>query len=203
MKRPLSICLFKNFLNFRKVTGMKRKYDVFLIIVFAFCCFVPIRAFAQWPETFTYEYDEVGNMVLKDGDDDDDDGLSNANETVYGTDPDDADSEDDGMPDGWEVWYGLDPLSNDASLDPDNDGATNLEEYLAGTNPNLPSDLVLENETIATGQVKVYQAENTITAGPAFVIENGADVTFKAGGYVNLKPGFSANGGSEFSATIE
>ncbi len=174
-----------------------------MIIVFAFTSFAPITVFAQWPETFTYNYDEVGNMVLKDGDDDDDDGLSNADEIVNGTNPDDEDSDNDQMPDGWEVWYGLDPLSNDANLDLDNDGATNFEEYLAGTNPNLVFDLVLANETVTTGQVKVYQAANTITAGPAFIIESGADVTFKAGGCIKLKPGFSVNGGSHFSATIE
>ncbi|MBS7248690.1 MAG: hypothetical protein KIH04_10485 [Candidatus Freyarchaeota archaeon] len=42
------------------------------------------------------------------------------------------------MPDGWEVQYGLDPLSDDAGQDKDGDGFTNLEEYVAGTDPTDP-----------------------------------------------------------------
>ena len=47
-----------------------------------------------------------------------------------------ADSDGDGMPDAWELQYGLNPLNPaDATQDLDGDGSTNLEEYLAGTNP--------------------------------------------------------------------
>lgn len=45
------------------------------------------------------------------------------------------DSDSDGMPDDWESSHGLNPLLNDASVDSDNDGFTNLQEYLAGTDP--------------------------------------------------------------------
>jgi hypothetical protein len=42
------------------------------------------------------------------------------------------------MPDCYEVLHAcLDPSTNDASLDADSDGITNLEEYRAGTNPCL------------------------------------------------------------------
>ena len=34
------------------------------------------------------------------------------------------DTDNDGMPDGWEIQNGLNPLVNDASDDPDGDGAT-------------------------------------------------------------------------------
>jgi hypothetical protein len=40
------------------------------------------------------------------------------------------------MPDWWEIKYGLNPIFDDSGLDPDLDGATNLEEYSAGTHPN-------------------------------------------------------------------
>lgn len=46
-----------------------------------------------------------------------------------------VDADGDGMPDVWEETNGLDPAVNDASLDPDQDGASNIEEYWAGTSP--------------------------------------------------------------------
>jgi len=48
----------------------------------------------------------------------------------------DPDTDGDGMPDWWEMTHGLNPLVNDASLDPDNDGLTNLQEYQHGTDPH-------------------------------------------------------------------
>ena len=46
------------------------------------------------------------------------------------------DSDTDGMPDAWEERYGLDPRdASNASKDTDNDGYTNIEEYLNGTDP--------------------------------------------------------------------
>ncbi len=81
--------------------------------------------------------------------DPDNDGLSNLEEyqvgwgdewiKIYTTDPHDPDTDGDGMPDGWEVKYGLNATDpRDAVLDPDNDGLSNLEEYLHGTDPLDP-----------------------------------------------------------------
>lgn len=50
----------------------------------------------------------------------------------------DPDDDNDGMPDEWEIANFLDPLFDDAHDDADEDGYTNLEEYLAGTDPNNP-----------------------------------------------------------------
>jgi len=48
----------------------------------------------------------------------------------------DTDDDNDGMEDSWELRYDLDPLDpNDAFEDPDEDGADNLEEFKAGTDP--------------------------------------------------------------------
>ncbi len=48
-----------------------------------------------------------------------------------------ADSDGDGLPDNWELEHGLQIAdASDASLDGDDDSASNLEEYRAGTNPN-------------------------------------------------------------------
>lgn len=53
------------------------------------------------------------------------------------TPPKDADS--DGMPDAWEAEHGLRPLAADDRGDPDEDGYTNIEEYLNGTDPRQAS----------------------------------------------------------------
>ncbi|HEY5911734.1 MAG TPA: PA14 domain-containing protein [Verrucomicrobiae bacterium] len=51
------------------------------------------------------------------------------------------DSDGDGMPDYWEIAHGLNPQINDANLDPDHDGMSNLLEYLAGTDPHDPNSV--------------------------------------------------------------
>ena len=50
----------------------------------------------------------------------------------------DDDDDDDGMADTFEIRYNFDPFNvDDASLDTDNDGLTNLQEYKKGTHPLL------------------------------------------------------------------
>lgn len=51
-----------------------------------------------------------------------------------------ADSDEDGMSDDWEVLHGLDKNNReDRNEDSDGDGFTNLEEFLAGTDPHVQS----------------------------------------------------------------
>jgi hypothetical protein len=61
------------------------------------------------------------------------------------------DSDGDGIPNSWENAHGLDPFNpNDALLDNDHDGLSNLAEYLAGTDPN-DSGSYLRIDSIAAG----------------------------------------------------
>src|SRR5262249_13840905 len=56
-----------------------------------------------------------------------------------------GDRDNDGLPDAWENAHGLIVGVNDAALDPDQDGLNNLQEYLAGTDPqNGQSSLRIE-----------------------------------------------------------
>ena len=82
--------------------------------------------------------------------DDDDDGMDDVTEGAGDPDLDgipnylDTDSDADEMPDEFEHDYGLNPYVDDADLDLDGDGRSNLFEYLAGTppdefNPPLPA----------------------------------------------------------------
>jgi bacillolysin len=50
-----------------------------------------------------------------------------------------VDTDGDGMLDWWEIKYGLNINVNDAALDKDQDGYTNIKEYKAGTIPNDPN----------------------------------------------------------------
>lgn len=56
----------------------------------------------------------------------------------------DADTNDNGVPDSWEVlMFGtLDPPDDATQTDHDRDGHSNLEEYIAGTDPRDPRDVL-------------------------------------------------------------
>jgi len=110
--------------------------------------------------TVLLDTDGDGNPDITDPDDDDD-GLTDVAEQALGTDPLDPDTDDDlvtdgaddfplnpdeqtdtdgdGLGDNFELTYFGDISSSQGpGDDPDDDGFTNLEEFLSGTNPTVP-----------------------------------------------------------------
>ncbi len=75
--------------------------------------------------------------------DQDGDGLSDADEASFGTDPANPDTDSDGVSDGAEIAAGTDPLSTGTAIEPgtdqdsDGDGLSDSDEAQIGTNPNL------------------------------------------------------------------
>ena len=87
-----------------------------------------------------------------------------------------TDADNDGLPDGYETSHGLIVGVNDAGLDPDGDGADNLAEYIAGTDPHDRADVFKAISVTRTGgDVEVrfrvvpgrtYQIEKSETLAP-------------------------------------
>ena len=77
----------------------------------------------------------LGAITFSFDPDSDDDGLTDGEEAILGTDPFDADTDDDGLTDGEEVEvHGTDPLDPDT----DDDGLNDGDEIAAGTDPFDP-----------------------------------------------------------------
>ena len=82
-----------------------------------------------------------------------------------------ADTDGDGLPDAWE----LTTLAGGPGDDADGDGKTNLEEYLAGTDPNDPaSALVITNYTPAGGTSATLTWKSVMTRN--YFIEQSLDL---------------------------
>jgi hypothetical protein len=115
-----------------------------------------------------------------------------------------TDSDGDGMPDDWEDLYQFQKNNpNDAAQDFDLDGLTNLEEYLAGTDPRVPSSLLELTPTQNGGTIEL---SFTAVAGRTYTIlysdgiggsslwQRFADVPAQAGTQIVTIPDSSSGG---------
>jgi hypothetical protein len=81
-----------------------------------------------------------------------------------------TDRDGDGMPDDWELAHQLNPDNpQDAQEDPDGDGATNLQEFRAGTDPRNPAS-VLRFTAVTAGSNGVT-LEFPVVAGQSYTVQ--------------------------------
>lgn len=97
--------------------------------------------------------------------DQDQDGIGNNQDT---------DDDNDGMTDAWEVAHGLDPFVDDAQLDSDGDGVTNLDEFLAASEPTSPSDNTAPDAPVIDNASDVERVNLTpvLLCGEYFDLDN-------------------------------
>ncbi|MBW2069744.1 MAG: RHS repeat protein [Deltaproteobacteria bacterium] len=170
--------------------------------------------------------DDTDDDGLLDGNEDaNHNGLLDADET----DPCLTDTDGDGIQDGTERGLaaaegtGTDLAVFIADADPatvtdplledsDGDGLFDGEEdvnYNGNMDPgeqdpnSSDCDYLLHDITISAGVTRDYTTACSITAGPDFVIEASAAVSFQAGTGISLGPGFKAKQGSQFSAGVQ
>ncbi|MBI5386524.1 MAG: hypothetical protein HZA90_17785 [Verrucomicrobia bacterium] len=81
-----------------------------------------------------------------------------------------ADTDSDGLPDQWETDHGLVVGVNDAGLDKDDDGFTNLAEFLAGTDPQDKASYLKVNSLASTGSGNSFFLELNAVAGKTYSV---------------------------------
>ncbi len=99
-----------------------------------------------------WEMTWFGTLAFVPEDDPDNDGFTNQQELEAGTQPNNSDSNPDDtdadrLPDAWEMTH-FGSLTMNGADDPDGDSFSNLQEYLAGSNPNDASSVPITSDPI-------------------------------------------------------
>lgn len=92
-----------------------------------------------------------------------------ADEQRAGTNPYLQDSDGDGLSDVWETAFGTSPIAFERDADPDEDGLTNLDEFVAGTDPSQPD----------TDLGGASDAEETAPGAPTSALDPSDDVRLR------------------------
>jgi uncharacterized repeat protein (TIGR01451 family) len=130
-------------------------------------------------ETADSDDDGVGNNADLD---DDNDGLSDAEEELIGTNPFGPDTDNDGLLDGFEVGNGFDPLlPGEEGADPDEDGLVNLAEQGAGTDPLDPDT---DSDGFSDGAEMTSGSNPLVARTPLDWAAVSPDVTVELGGVI-------------------
>ena len=90
-----------------------------------------------------------------------------------------TDGDNDGMPDAYETANGLNAAVNDAAADKDGDGASNLAEYLAGTDPRNGADFFRASSVTKSGNNLILKFR--VAAGSNYQIQE--STTLAAGSW--------------------
>ncbi len=99
----------------------------------------------------------------------------------------------DGIPNSWKQLHGFDPFDPTvAAGDPDHDGASNLQEYLADTSPADPtSSFRIVNTTISNGDVRLTWST---VGGKSYSVQTSS---FAGIGFTDAIPVITAPGTNE------
>ena len=127
-----------------------------------------------------------------------------------------ADTDDDGLPDWWELKYFGSKTSDEGPDDDyDGDGLSNLEELKAGSNPEVPVNIVITepsnspyftNEASLLIKMSTINAESVVVSTGSSVTNNGdgtwsSNIALASGNHVILVTAEGPVNGTDYEAT--